>query len=267
MIKIVSALGVALLSVSAVAKPMRIISLNPCLDAILVRVAEPSQIAALSSYSRDPQATSLALSIAQRFASTRGTADDVILRKSDLVLGSVYETPQLRAALKKYAIPLDLYDIANSVDENFAQIRAIALKTGNPHLGAALIADIQHALDVNAAPASRKKINTLVYRSEGLVLGAGTLTADLLMHTGFHNASETYGIKAFGILPLEKLVRNPPELLLRASNSERRGRLLYHPILNRGKITMRDFPARSLNCGGPSIIDAVQALAKIRDTL
>jgi iron complex transport system substrate-binding protein len=267
MMRIFSALVLMLLTFSAAAKPMRIISLNPCLDAILLKVAMPSQIAALSPYARKPQSTALPVNVARQYATTRGTVDDIILRGSDLVLGSIYETPQLRSALKKYAIPFELYDIANSVDENFAQIRAISALTGNPHLGETLIAEIQRALTASASPASARKTNTLVYRSEGLVLGTGTLTAELLDRTGFANASEAYGIKAFGVLPLEKLVRAPPELLLRAGYVNGRSRILYHPIVARAKIPARDFPARSLNCGGPSIIDAVQALAKIRRSL
>jgi iron complex transport system substrate-binding protein len=34
--------------------PRRIVSLNPCLDAILLDVADPGQITALSHYSREP---------------------------------------------------------------------------------------------------------------------------------------------------------------------------------------------------------------------
>ena len=35
----------------------RVVSLNPCLDALLLAVADPSQVAALSHYSHDPDAT------------------------------------------------------------------------------------------------------------------------------------------------------------------------------------------------------------------
>src|SRR3546814_2367635 len=38
-------------SVAAAAKPQRIVSLNPCVDAVLMRIADPGQIAAISQYS------------------------------------------------------------------------------------------------------------------------------------------------------------------------------------------------------------------------
>src|SRR3546814_20895149 len=39
-------------SVAAAAKPHRIVSLNPCVDAALMRIADPGQIADTSQYSR-----------------------------------------------------------------------------------------------------------------------------------------------------------------------------------------------------------------------
>jgi iron complex transport system substrate-binding protein len=38
-----------------------VVSLNPCTDAILAEVADPAQIAGLSSYSSDPAASSMDL--------------------------------------------------------------------------------------------------------------------------------------------------------------------------------------------------------------
>ncbi len=42
----------------------RIVSLNPCTDAVLVEVADPQQILALSSYSSDPASSSMDLAVA-----------------------------------------------------------------------------------------------------------------------------------------------------------------------------------------------------------
>jgi iron complex transport system substrate-binding protein len=258
---------VFLLPVSAMGKPMRIVSLNPCVDAILLEVAEPNQIIALSFYSHDPAATSLSITRAARFKSARGTAEDTILLKPDLVLGSIYETSQLRSALLKYHIPMALYDVANTIPDSFAQIRDIAAKVGHPQKGAQLIHKIEASLRATKAPDDSPKIASLIYRSEGLVLGSGTLTEALLAHTGFQNMSKAYGIAAYGTLALEKLVRSPPALLLRATDAPGNSRILSHPILTKMKIPMRDIPARMLNCAGPSIIDATRTLAQVRKSL
>ena len=72
---------------SAGAAPRRVVSLNPCLDAILLEVADPAQITALSRYSRDPRLSAVA-NVARRFPSTGGSAEEVVALKPDLVLTS-----------------------------------------------------------------------------------------------------------------------------------------------------------------------------------
>ena len=50
----------------AVNQAPTIVSLNPCLDAILVEIAEPDQVLALSHYSRDPGSSSIPQDVAAR---------------------------------------------------------------------------------------------------------------------------------------------------------------------------------------------------------
>ena len=69
----------------------RIVSLNPCLDAILVEVAEPEQILALSHYSADPAASSIPQDIARRYDVTGGTVEEVIALEPDIVLASTFK--------------------------------------------------------------------------------------------------------------------------------------------------------------------------------
>ncbi len=251
---------------AAHSQPQRIVSLNPCLDALLVELAEPQQIAALSHYSSAASATSIPLALAARFPQTAGTAEDIILRQPDLVLGSIYETPQLQAALARYHIPFRAFDIANTVEASIAQINAIAARTGHPEKAEALTGRIRAALDAPGQP--RAPLDAVMYGSGGLVLGTGTLTADLMARAGLRNVSAAYGIQAWGQLPLEKLVRQPPAVLIRAvPDGGRADRLLSHPILAHLPGPQRTFPASTLNCGGPSIIPAMHALARIRRSL
>ena len=63
----------------------RIVSINPCVDAILMHVADAGQIAAISHYSKDPRATSIPMAQAARFAATSGTAEEVVALAPDLV--------------------------------------------------------------------------------------------------------------------------------------------------------------------------------------
>ena len=61
-----AALLLALAAPAGAAGP-RLVSLNPCVDAVLAAVADPDQIAGVSHYSQDPAATSVDVRWARRF--------------------------------------------------------------------------------------------------------------------------------------------------------------------------------------------------------
>ncbi len=261
-------LTMLLISVSAFAAPSRIVSLNPCTDAILVEIARSEQIAALSFYSFDAASSSIPLETARHFRSTTGTAEDILRLKPDLVIGSSYTPLQTRAALKRFGVRYVGFDQPDTVAQSQDQISAIGYLAGTPDKAVQLNQRIDAAVQGRTLP----QLNALVFRSEGLVLGTGTLTAELMSRAGFRNMSEDYGIPAWGVLPLEKLVRHPPPVLLRAEmNTGDRGRgerILTHPVLEKlihtRSITL---PSRLINCGGPSIIPAMQKLRALRFAL
>jgi iron complex transport system substrate-binding protein len=251
------------------ATPDRIVSLNPCTDAILVHLAKPEQIAALSAYSHDPAATSIPVSIAQKFRVTNGTAESIIQLKPDLVIGSSFTPPQTVTALKHFGIAFRGFNAPSTIAASKVQVTEIAGLIGQSRAGIAL----NQQIDAATWQSTAVPIESLVYRDEGLVLGAGSLTADIMSRTGFRNISAMYGIPDWGILPLEKLVRHPPPVILHAeieSGARARGeRLLTHPVFNHlsGQTALRTLPSNLVNCGGPSIIAAAQKLREIRISL
>src|SRR5690606_18891457 len=64
-------------SVCASSAPTRIVSLNPCLDGLLVELVPHERIAAISHYSRDPWGSTIA-DIAQTLPITYETAEEVV---------------------------------------------------------------------------------------------------------------------------------------------------------------------------------------------
>ena len=78
-----------------------IVSTNPCADAMLVELVPASRIAAISHYSVQAEASSMPLSVARRFATTAGTAEEVIGLHPDLVVTSSFTPPATLAADRK----------------------------------------------------------------------------------------------------------------------------------------------------------------------
>ncbi len=245
------------------AAPARIVSVNPCIDAILIEVADPGQIAGISHYSQDPRSTSIPISSAMRFSATSGTAEEVMALAPDLVLAGGHVSPATANALARLGIPLIELPVPETIVQAQAQITRIAAIIGHPGRGQALNARIDAA--VRAAGAWSRPVSGLIWAG-GLVPGSGTLTDALLTRAGFRNASASFGLKRWDILPLEYLVASPPAVLLTSGDN---AHLLSHPALRalQRHTVIADFPVRLLQCGGPTIIPALARLAAVRRSL
>ena len=248
--------------------PTTIVSLNPCTDAILAEVADPAQIAALSSYSSDPAASSMDVAVAQRFRSVSGAVEEVAALRPALVIGSTFTPPATRSAFARMGLRFAAFGAASTVEESKAQVRQIAALAGHPERGALLNAQIDAAL-AQAAPPSGPLVPAIVWQSGGMVPGQGTLIADLLARTGFSNASVLRGLNQADLLPLEQMLAAPPRVIFTAGNPlANEDRMLAHPALRALTGTLRaPLNPALLWCGGPSIPRTVARLAKVRRAL
>jgi iron complex transport system substrate-binding protein len=263
-----AALSAALCTASVVsAAPLpRIVSINPCVDAVLVRVAEPEQILGISHYSQDPKATSIPLEIAQRFRATSGTAEEVIALAPDVVMSGPHVSPSTIFALERMKIRIVKFSVAESIAESEAQIRAIAAAAGAPGRAEPLIDSINRAVEA-ARPREARRVAAVIWQGGGMVPGRGTLADQLLGLTGFRNMSADYGLAKWDVLPLEYLIATPPQLVLSVGTGEDgRDRMLGHPVVRElsKRVAFRQYPFKLLQCAGPTIIDAVTRLASVR---
>lgn len=243
-----------------------IVSLNPCTDAILAEVAEPGQILALSHYSHDVRSSSMDMASARRFASVGESVEEVAALRPQVVVSGNFIAPATAAALRRMGFRLELVPMANTVDESEAQVRQLAALAGHPERGAALVARMRAALDQAAPPPGSAPVNAVVWQSGGMVPGKATLIADLLRRTGFASLSAARGMGQAEILPLERMLADPPRVILAAGHDgSQEDRLLSHPALAALHGTRREaLDPALLWCGGPTVIRAAARLAQIR---
>ncbi|GAA0676242.1 iron complex transport system substrate-binding protein [Sphingomonas insulae] len=260
--RLIALAALPLLSAAPVRAP-RIVSINPCIDAVLMHVADPSQIVGISHYSQDPRATSIPLAQAMQFTATSGTAEEVVALAPDVVMSGPHVAPATIAALKRMRIRLVQYPVPDSVTESEEQVRDIARIAGHAPRGQALARRIASA----ARPMTETQVPALIWQSGGLVPGAGTLPDELLSRAGFRNMSAVYGLKKWDVLPLEYLIARPPRVLLSVGAAEvGEDRLTAHPAVRRlaQRIAIAPYPSRLMNCGGPTIVAAMARLRRIR---
>jgi len=247
---------------------LRIVSTNPCADAMLVELVSPDRIAAISHYSQDPAATSMPLAVANRFATTAGTAEEVIALGPDLVLTSSFTPASTRNAYERAGLKTLLLNSPTTIEASKAQIMQVAMAVGEEERGRALNARIDKALSASlrqpVQDKEKENPSALLFITGSLASGSGNLLDELLTRAGFRNAAADYGLAFTGNLPIETIAARPPRVILTPGPS--RTAALRARVLDatRAGTTEAIFPRTLVNCGGPTIIPAITRLAAIR---
>ena len=251
-------------------KVKKIVSANPCIDAILVELVEPERIASLSHYSHSAGSSSMDIALARRFPANGGTAEEIIALDPDIVLLGSHTPKATLDALQASGIKVHLIGVPNSVAQSLDQIEQIALAVNEKPQGDILQAKIRSAVDAARAGAKPAKPKLLIWQAGGLVPGEGTLIDDMVGLAGFANASAGYGLAMWDILPLEPVAKNPPDVILSPSSAksgESRNVHLRTQFLKQfdDQVVTADIPENLLHCGGTTIITAMKVLQRARD--
>lgn len=249
--------------------PMRIVSLNMCVDSIVIELVSHDRIAALSHYARDPERSTIA-DVARHLPITYETAEEVVALRPDLVLTSRHSAIATRNALRRVGIRFELFDVPDTIAGSLAQVRQVARLLGAEREGEVMVARIEAALDAARLPAGQAPLTAAVYQPGGLSAGANTVVGELMQLTGLHNVAARYGVEQYRPLPLEVLVSAPPDVLLVGETSPgsplQAERIVRHRALRalEARMTQEIFPARLLYCSGPTMIEAAATLARAR---
>ncbi len=236
-----------------------IVSLNPCADAILAEIAAPGQVLALSHYSHDPRASSLPQDVAQRYAITGGTAEEVLALAPDVVVADTFLAPSTKQALEDAGIRVEQIGITASLEDSLAQIRQLGEVSGQAAQAEALAEEIAAAWD--AARVAGPQVDTLLWQSGGIVPGEGSLAFALLEQTGFASHSAARGLGQGAYLPLEQVLADPPHLVIAAGDEA----MLHHPVFAQvAGVQHATLDPALLYCGGPTIPRALARLGEIR---
>lgn len=240
-----------------------IVSLNPCSDQLLVELAPPGRIRAISHYSHDPRSTSLPLDVARRFPATAGTAEEVLALNPDLVIATRFTPPATREAFRRAGLNTLYLDAPATLADSRAQVAEVARAVGGEAKGAALIARID-AAEARARRAG-PGVPTLLYISGDMVNGSGTLLDEMMRLAGFENVAGELDLAFTGTLPVETLVQHPPEVILSPDEGGRSAQTRRR-LLRATAAPVREvaFPGALINCGGPTIPLALERLAEIR---
>jgi iron complex transport system substrate-binding protein len=248
------------------ATPRRIVSINLCADELLLALADPGQIASLSTYATDPDLSTVGVQAAA-FPHRAASAESVIAFAPDLVLAGRFTKRDTRDMLTRLGYRLELLDAPRSIADSEKQIRSIATLLGHPERGDTIIADIEAAKARAAASAPSTSPTAANYQRRGYVAGSDTLMTELLAIGGFADAGGALAGKTGRFVPLEKVVARPPDFIVVASDDvtprDEGSALLAHPALLRLYPPSRRIvvPPKLTVCGGPTLPAALDRVA------
>lgn len=249
-------------------RPRRIVSTNVCADQLVMLLADPADIASVSSLAADPEVSNLATRAA-RHTVNHARAEEIIRLAPDLVVGDVQTGRHANSLARSIGVPVHLVGWPSSIADVERIIEDLGSVVGHPERARGIIADMRRRM----GPRPDATVTALVYEPNGLTTGKGTLSDDVLAQAGLLNIAGTMTSGAYAAVPLERVVANPPRLLVMdesyAGSSSRAQALLRHPAFAalEGKTSIYRMKSRLLLCPGPWVADAVVALRARRDAL
>jgi iron complex transport system substrate-binding protein len=246
-------------------KPQHIVSLSVCADQYLLGLVAPERIAALSEDARDPQ-ISLYHKKAEKLATTRGNAEEILLLKPDLVIANRWRGTKTIEILRQSGIKVLMLSLPVTFENIQAETRMIAKALGETEKGEILLKDLQqatrHHMDLKTAP------RAAYFMPGGYSAGQNTFVETVLHAAGYRNLASELDLQGWSSLSLEQLILEQPDLLVMSFFSQGRHslstRLRQHSAMKElMKMTpVIDVPEKYWSCGGWFLFEAINYLKR-----
>lgn len=252
-------------------RPIRIVSLNLCTDQLLMQLADPDRIAALSYLARD-EAMSAMADTARGLPVTRGTAEEVIALNPDLILAGTFSSRETVSILKNLGYHVVDFSPASDFDGIKENIAKMALALGNEHRGAQAIAQIDNAIEKASMADGERAPLFANLEANGFTSGKGALISAMAKAAGFEVLGEQLGIFGTRQISLEQLLVSRPDLigLSYGSNAPALALEVFtHPALTEVKSRAEsiDIPVKYTSCGTLAVVDGLDLLIGARQKM
>lgn len=187
--------------------PARVVSQTVGTDEMLMALADPGQIAALSAVSRNPD-YSYDATRAAKFPQLAASDAEAILRfHPDLVLMASFSRPETVAQLRRAGVPVLVIDHFDTLEDTYADLRLIAKAIGHGDRAELLIASLNARVDALAKRlAGVTPLRLMAPSAYGYIAGRDTTFDDLCAHAGAVNVAAEAGLRGHAPIPSEKVL-------------------------------------------------------------
>ena len=219
--RVISGLFVGLISLVG-AEPLRVVSQTVGTDELLLAVAAPDQIAALSHISRERSFSAVAAAAEAYPSIDRGDAETILKYRPDIVLVADYSRGELVAQLQRAGVEIMSFGNYASLDDAFDNLRGLAHRLGpDAEVRAeAVIADVQaRAARLREGLAGATPVKVIAPSTYGVIGGAGTTFQDLCDFAAAENLAATLGgLEGHAPIPRERMLTWPVEKVVVAGD-------------------------------------------------
>lgn len=205
------------------AEPVRVVSQTVGSDELLLAVAAPEQIAALSHLARDPEFSSVAREAAAYPQIALGDAETVLRFRPTLALFADYSRAELVEQVRRAGVTVLVFDRYKTLDDAHANLRRLAALLGPEAAARAerVIADDETRLArLGERLAGAKPVRVIAPSTYGVIAGADTTFQDLCDRAAAENLAATLGgLRGHASPSTEKLLAWPVERVVIAGVS------------------------------------------------
>lgn len=252
----------------AAAPPRRVVSQTVGTDELLLALAGPGQIAALSHLARDAHFSPVAKEAEAHPALKDSDAESVLRFRPDLVLVASYTRSETLALLRKARVPVLLVERSESLEDTRHNIRALGEALGRPQAAADLLARMEARVEaLRLRLAGVRPVRVLAASVQPYTAGADTTFQDLCDHAGALNVAAEAGLRGHQPTPAEAVLGWRPEVLVASGGDPalpaRLAAILPYkhlPAARAGRVVL--LPGALLAATGQHRIEAYEALAR-----
>jgi iron complex transport system substrate-binding protein len=196
---------------------IRVVSQTVGTDELLLAVAAPDQIAALSDLARNPDFC-VSAEEARHYPSlaTNGDAESVLKLNPTLVLCADYSRAELVAQLRRAGMRVVIFDRYYTLADSYFNLRLLGRELGREKRAEQIIDDCESRVAaLEARLRNVRRVRVIAPSTFGMIPGAESTFQDLCDHAGAENLGCTLGhIVGHGPQPSEAMLTWPVDCVV-----------------------------------------------------
>ncbi len=241
------------------------VSLDYCADQFMLSLADRDQIMALSLAA--VQEHSFYRNRAQGIPLFRATAEEVLHMAPDMVIRN-WGGFDMLPLLKRANIPVSSAEYGTGPEILYQNMRRIGLALDQSERAEQMIRDHKDRLSdlkKRVAGTPVRRLRAAYIAPGGITAGENTFVNGIIKLAGLASMSEELGLIGWQPLPLEGLIRNPPDIIIGSFFDQKNIHVSNWSLSRHGRIkemieTIPTIivPGRYLSCNGIFSVDAAE---------